>query len=41
MFLIIVYGKILLLFQEKALKMEEFYVCGSNFTEKRLYYRKR
>ena len=35
------YGKILLLFQEKALKMEEFYVCGSNFTEKRLYYRKR
>ena len=21
--------------------MEEFYVCGSNFTEKRLYYRKR
>ena len=41
MFLIIIYGKILLLFQEKALKMEEFYVCGSNFTEKRLYYRKR
>ena len=37
----IIYGKILLLFQEKALKMEEFYVCGSNFTEKRLYYRKR
>ena len=35
------FGKILLLFQEKALKMEEFYVCGSNFTEKRLYYRKR